>query len=203
MLHINIRQDLTNLFTQLNYKLGVELGSYKGDFASHILNNWNGNLVCIDLFDREDNFDLNKVNGFYANDVQKNTVLNNFNHSTRNNRNNLLTIQSDTVNAAKFFPDNYFDFIYIDADHRYESVIKEMHAWYPKLKSNGLFSGHDYLPNFDHSLKNNNIFQPHNASEFVGEFGVNTAVIEFTQLHNLSYQLTNEPYWKSWYLFKQ
>lgn len=203
MLHINIRQDLTNLFTHLNYKLGVELGSYKGDFASHILNNWNGNLICIDLFDREDNYDLNKINGFYAKDVQKNTVLNNFNHNTRNNRNNILTIQSDTISAAKFFPDNYFDFIYIDADHRYESVIKEMHAWYPKLKSNGLFSGHDYLPNFDHSLKNNNIFQPHNPSEFVGEFGVNTAVIEFTQLHNLSYQLTNEPYWKSWYLFKQ
>lgn len=196
------RDDFPRLFNHSNYTIGLELGSYKGEFANTILSNWNGKLICVDLFDRDDNYDLNKNDGFYTKDVEKNKVLPIFNQTIKNHRNNILTIQSDTTSAAKFFPDNYFDFIYIDADHRYESVINDMNAWYSKLKQNCLFAGHDYLPNFDWSKKNNAIFQPYNQSEYVGEFGVNTAVSEFCTKHNIQYNITNEPYWKSWYFFK-
>lgn len=202
MTNLHIREDLPYIFTSLNYKLGLELGSYHGEFANHILNNWNGKLICIDLFDRDDNYDLNKNEGFYKLHNQKNITLSHFNDNTKNHRNNLLTIQSDTLSASNFFPNNYFDFIYIDADHRYEFVIKEMHAWYPKLKSNGLFSGHDFLSIFNYNQKNNKIFQPHNPSEYVGEFGVNTAVTEFCNSLNITCKLTNEPFWKTWYFFK-
>lgn len=36
------------------------------------------------------------------------------------------------------------DFVYIDGDHSYEAVKKDLEAWYPKVKSGGMFCGHDY-----------------------------------------------------------
>jgi len=203
MLNINTREDFTIIFNTLNYNLGTELGTYQGTFAKHILNNWNGNLICIDLFDREDNNDLLNSTGFYKHNLpNKNLILPTFNHNTKSVKNNCLTIQSDTTNAAKFFPDNYFDFIYIDADHSYNAVLNDIINWYPKLKPKGLFAGHDFLNEFDYSQKNNEIYQPYNKSEYVGTFGVNTAVTDFTNQYNIKFYTTNEPYWKSWYWFK-
>ena len=49
-----------------------------------------------------------------------------------------------TVEAAKEFPDEYFDLIYIDADHTYEGCKADIEAWYPKVKSGGFVTGDDY-----------------------------------------------------------
>lgn len=49
-----------------------------------------------------------------------------------------------TVDAAKFFPDEYFDLIYIDADHTYEGCKADLEAWWPKMKKGGFFTGDDY-----------------------------------------------------------
>jgi len=45
---------------------------------------------------------------------------------------------------AENFDDNFFDFIYIDAAHDYESVKADLGGWYGKLRSKGIFAGHDY-----------------------------------------------------------
>lgn len=201
MSYINSREDFPSLFTSLHYKIGIELGSFHGEFAKHILNNWNGKLICVDLFDRDDNYDINKPTGYYSS-FEKKLILPTFNENLKSVSNRLLTIQSDTVNAAQFFPDEYFDFIYIDADHRYEAAIKDIQTWYPKLKKHGFFAGHDFLPGFDYSQKNNKIYFQ-NTSTYIGDFGVNSAIKEFTESNNIQYFTTHEPYWKSWYWFKQ
>lgn len=54
-------------------------------------------------------------------------------------------IREFSVNAASFFEDEYFDFIYIDADHTYKAVTEDLNAWFPKLKKGGILSGHDYI----------------------------------------------------------
>jgi hypothetical protein len=46
--------------------------------------------------------------------------------------------------AAKNFPDEYFDLIYIDGDHSYEGVKKDLEAWWPKVKTGRFFLGDDY-----------------------------------------------------------
>ena len=45
---------------------------------------------------------------------------------------------------ASKFKDGSVDFVWIDADHHYESVIKDIRAWYPKLRKGGTMAGHDY-----------------------------------------------------------
>jgi len=46
--------------------------------------------------------------------------------------------------AVENFPDEYFDLIYIDADHSYAGVKQDLEDWWPKVKRGGLFLGDDY-----------------------------------------------------------
>jgi Methyltransferase domain/Glycosyl transferase family 2 len=55
-------------------------------------------------------------------------------------------VQMLSTRAAQSFPDNFFDFIFLDAAHDYASVQEDLRAWWPKLKVGGLFAGHDYSP---------------------------------------------------------
>lgn len=37
-----------------------------------------------------------------------------------------------------------FDFIFVDGDHSYDATLADCEAYYPLLKTGGLFCGHDY-----------------------------------------------------------
>lgn len=54
-------------------------------------------------------------------------------------------IRMDSIEAAKLYEDNSLDFVFIDAAHDTESVINDIKAWFPKVKSGGYICGHDYL----------------------------------------------------------
>lgn len=47
--------------------------------------------------------------------------------------------------AVREFPDEYFDFVYVDGDHRYEFVLRDLHDYAGKLKRGGLLFGHDFF----------------------------------------------------------
>ncbi len=52
-------------------------------------------------------------------------------------------LKMTSVEAAKHFSDNSVDVVYIDGDHKYESVKKAIQTWLPKIKNGGLITGHD------------------------------------------------------------
>lgn len=47
--------------------------------------------------------------------------------------------------VADDFPNNYFDWIYIDTDHSYKVTREELEAYKCKLKAGGIIAGHDYI----------------------------------------------------------
>ena len=53
-------------------------------------------------------------------------------------------IHDDQTIAATRFPDGSLDLVFLDADHRYDAVQRDIRLWWPKLKPGGLFLGHDY-----------------------------------------------------------
>lgn len=50
----------------------------------------------------------------------------------------------DSFVAAKNFEENSIDFCFIDANHAYEFVSKDIAAYLPKMKKGGYLSGHDW-----------------------------------------------------------
>lgn len=76
-----------------------------------------------------------------------------------------------SVEAADLIADESLDMVYIDADHSYEEVKKDILAWTPKVKMGGILSGHDYNPNGGfgvhravNELVNGFVLQPDDAS---------------------------------------
>lgn len=54
--------------------------------------------------------------------------------------------RKDTQEMLRSFPDKYFDFIYIDANHSYQECYMDLCLSYNK--SNQYICGHDYCPTF-------------------------------------------------------
>ena len=53
-------------------------------------------------------------------------------------------IRAISWEGASYYADESLDVVFIDAAHDYESVTKDLKAWYPKVKKGGVFAGHDY-----------------------------------------------------------
>lgn len=52
-------------------------------------------------------------------------------------------VQSDSAEFAARFSDGMIDFAFIDADHSYEAVRRDILAWLPKMRDGGTLAGHD------------------------------------------------------------
>jgi hypothetical protein len=48
---------------------------------------------------------------------------------------------------APQFPDGSLDFVYLDGNHTYEFVLRDLHDFAAKLKPGGLMFGHDFFEN--------------------------------------------------------
>ena len=59
----------------------------------------------------------------------------------------------DSVLAANYFWNNYFDLVFIDACHLYDCVMNDIVAWYPLVKPGGWVTGHDYGVRQHHGVK--------------------------------------------------
>lgn len=83
-----------------------------------------------------------------------------------------LFINSSTE-AAKLMDNDLF-FVYINADHSYESVKADIEAWWPKVKEKGVLCGHDYGNGETPGVKQA-------VDEFASKFGlkVNTEEIDW------------------------
>ena len=58
-------------------------------------------------------------------------------------KNRLIPIEAMSEVAADRIADNSLDLVFIDANHSYEYVKKDIIKYTPKLKTNGLLTGHD------------------------------------------------------------
>jgi hypothetical protein len=57
----------------------------------------------------------------------------------------IYPLKMPSEQAADLFEDGTLDFVFLDADHAYEAVCRDLEAWFPKVKRRGVLGGHDYL----------------------------------------------------------
>ena len=62
-------------------------------------------------------------------------------------------IELSSAEAVNKFEDESVDFVFIDGDHSFEAVYKDLQGWYKRLKPGGIFSGHDFdIPSVNDAL---------------------------------------------------
>jgi predicted O-methyltransferase YrrM len=122
----------------------AEVGTFKGDFAHHILLTCNPReLHLVDL-------DFSLLDPAVAKDAR---VRAHAGHS-------------HAVLAA--FPDEYFDWIYIDADHSYAGTSRDAAAAAAKVKAGGYLVFNDFA----------------HSDPYLGAYGVHRAVVDFALKQN-------------------
>lgn len=164
----------TNKINEMNFKVGVEVGTDKGYFANVLLSSSNLDILyCVDLYpdnlfgitDGQDRF------------IEAKSALSNY----VNNGRAVFKI-GESAEVSKRFEDGSVDFCYIDADHSYDFIVADLKAWYPKVKPGGVLSGHDYK-----SLK---------------KCGVERAVNEFCEEHGYELTVIGHRRARSWSIVK-
>jgi hypothetical protein len=58
-------------------------------------------------------------------------------------KDNIIVQRYYSADAADLFEDESLEFVFIDAAHDYENKVRDILAWLPKLKKNGVLAGHD------------------------------------------------------------
>jgi hypothetical protein len=63
-------------------------------------------------------------------------------------------LKMDIAEAADRFADRSFDLIYLDGNHTYEYVLRDLYKWFPKLATGGLFVCNDFCESSATSAQN-------------------------------------------------
>ena len=126
--------------------IGVEIGVWKGDFSARVLKRAKpSKLILVDPWFA---FEQDDVKGWHGNAAQVEMdaiyakVAKRFAGAVSSGQ---VEIQrTESLKAAASCEDASLDWIYLDADHRYEGCRDDLAAWLPKLKVGGLICGDDY-----------------------------------------------------------
>lgn len=130
-----------DLYRHLQGKTGVrvaEIGVLRGEFTDQYKSFVNGDIHLIDIWTAEGN------DQYFSTHAQECTDALSLVRRKYSNAANIHIHVQDSVSASKTFPDNYFDVVYLDANHEYPHPLNDIRAWMPKVKPGGLLAGHDF-----------------------------------------------------------
>lgn len=143
---------------------GAEVGVFRGQNSADLLTHY----PQLQLTMVDSGWGSEFRNKFEPNDVEKEAREK---VKFAEGRHSIITTPSPQ--CAADFEDEWFDFVFIDADHTYDAVKADIAAWWPKVRPNGVLAGHDYRSLMDRK----------------GKFGVSQAVNEFVDEKRLKVEI--------------
>lgn len=130
------RDNLPDLFKELDFKVGAEIGVLDGEFSEKLLKpNKDLKLYCIDpwkLVGDFDDYDSERLKRAYITAKK------------RLSKYNCAIIKKTSMQAVSSFADGSLDFVYIDGDHEFKSVSMDISEWIRKIRIGGIICGHDF-----------------------------------------------------------
>lgn len=104
-----------------------------------------------------------------------------------------VILTEDSATAAARFPDGSLDLVFIDADHQYDAVLRDLEAWWPKIAPTGRIAGHDYSSEIDKRFA-----QPRYGSS--GGYHVARALRAFFEQRREVKKVPRQPRTSVWYV---
>lgn len=131
------RNALPELFVRMGFKVGAEIGVYKGAFTEKFCQA-GLKMYAIDPWVAYEGA------GRTQHRQERQDFL--YGHTQRTLAPYDCTIiRATSMEALKHFEDGSLDFIYIDGDHSFRYIAEDIVEWSKKVKSGGVISGHDYF----------------------------------------------------------
>jgi hypothetical protein len=129
------RRHMADLFRELGFKKGAEIGVAWGRFSEVLCKAIPGlELYCVDPWSIQHDDPRHK----------KNHDENYAEASRRLKKYNATLMRMRSMDAAACTADESLDFVYIDGNHNYGHVKDDITEWSKKVKIGGIVSGHDY-----------------------------------------------------------
>lgn len=133
------REDLARLFAELDYRTGVEVGVWQGEFNETLCKeNPQAKIYGVDPWHAYEEY-WNCTNELELEGYYKATQIRLLPYD------NYELIREFSLEAVKDFDDKSLDFVYIDGNHTLPFVINELIQWGKKVRIGGIISGHDYI----------------------------------------------------------
>lgn len=115
--------------------VGCEIGSFRGWNAFNILHYLPiEKLYLVDIYDNHPSYKMQTEPADNFKACKKHL---------RKYKDKVIFVKKLSEDAVNDVPDN-LDFCYIDANHSYEYVKKDIENYYPKIKKDGYIGGHDF-----------------------------------------------------------
>jgi len=115
---------------------GIEIGTFKGENAKHILNNLNINkLYLIDPWKENNEYKESKGQ------KSLNIAYNKTKKRLKNYKDKTIYLKDYSSNVINKVPE--VDYIYIDGNHAYKYVLEDCENYWTKVKKGGILAGHD------------------------------------------------------------
>ena len=195
-------KDLTELFNELGFKVGVEIGVSAGLYSKWLLQKINGlQLYCVDPWEayeeyveQHDEQGQDNLNDIYDKALKR---LEPFGDRVK-------FIRKYSMDAVNDFEDNSLDFVFIDGNHSFEYVVEDIARWNQKVKSGGIISGHDYWRSYDQKVGVRWVSNDLTEKEKIKLCQVKDAVIGWTNANRIRpWYITKGDSCPSWFWVKE
>lgn len=158
---------------------GVEVGVFEGQYSDLLASKWKGwRLVGVDPF-------INYTDEIYHDGANRPDLpqIGIATEARMKAHQKYVLFKEESLTAVNRFAEECLDFVHLDGNHGLEHIRADIKAWWPKVKSGGVFSGHDFYDRDNDAHK----------------CGVATAVLEFIYENKLTVHITP---CTSWWVIK-
>ena len=148
-----IRYNLYQLFTELGYTVGCEVGVEKGKNAQTMFEIIpNLKLYVVDSYKQHPQYNYAAVD-FPHHWNKHNLLMAKRQAEKKMQGRNAVIIEKFSDEAVQDIPYDSLDFVYIDGGHSYDYVMTDIILWTWRVRPGGIVSGHDYISASELNLK--------------------------------------------------
>ena len=141
-----LRKDMYKYFGELGFKLGCEVGVFRGRNAREMFRQIPRlKLIGVEAFGDQPSSTRHKTEPRY----ERNRRM----MEGRIRGRDFTLIENFSEIAVQEIPYNSLDFVYIDGDHSYDYVMIDIILYTRRVRPGGIVSGHDYIKQGDYHHK--------------------------------------------------